>query len=123
MDRRTRQQLKHDEFKDTLVTAEEFVKAHAREIINYSIVVVAVVGLAVGLKLYTDRQDATANTDLGEALATFRAYVGQPPPGQSDPSASTFATAQEKYKKALQQFDAIVTAIDVSAEGECVERC
>jgi len=34
--------------------------------------------------------------------------VGQPTPGQSDPNAPTYATAQEKYKKALEQFDAIL---------------
>jgi hypothetical protein len=108
VDRKTRQQLKHDEFKDSLVNAEEFIKAHAREIINYTVIVVVVVGLAVGLKHYTDGQEARANADLGEALATFRAYVGQPTPGQPDMSGATFTTAQEKYKKALGQFDAIV---------------
>lgn len=108
MDRQTRHQLKHDEFKDTLVSVEEFIKAHAKEIINYTIIVVVVVGLAVGLRFYTERQEASANADLGEALTTFRAYVGQPTPGQSDPNAATYATAQEKYKKALGQFDTII---------------
>jgi tetratricopeptide (TPR) repeat protein len=108
VDRQTRHQLKHDEFKDTLVSVEEFIKAHAKEIINYTIIVVVVVGLAVGLRFYTERQEASANADLGEALTTFRAYVGQPTPGQSDPNAATYATAQEKYKKALGQFDTII---------------
>jgi len=108
VDRRTRQQLKHDEFKDSLVSAEEFIKKHAREIINYTIIVVVVLGLGIGLKFYTDRQGAAANADLGEALTTFRAYVGQPTPGQNEPNAATFATGQEKYKKALGQFDAII---------------
>jgi tetratricopeptide (TPR) repeat protein len=108
VDRQTRHQLKHNEFKDTLVQFEEYFKQHYKEIINIAIIVVAVVGLAIGLKLYTDRQDSAANADLGEALATFRASVGQPTPGQSDPSGAAYATAQEKYKKALQQFGAIV---------------
>jgi len=108
VDRQTRQQLKHDEFKDTLVQFEEHFKQHYKEVINISIIVVVIVGLAGGLKYYTDRQEAGANADLGEALATFRASVGQPTPGQSDPSGATYATAQEKYKKALQQFDAIL---------------
>lgn len=108
MDRQTRHQLKQDEFKDTLVQFEEYLKKHYKEIVNISIIVVVVVGLAAGLKYYTDRQEAAANADLGEALATFRAYVGQPTPGQNQPGEATYATAQEKYKKALQQFDAIV---------------
>lgn len=108
MDRQTRHQLKHDEFKDTIVSVEEYFKHHYKEIINIAIIVVVVVGLAGGLKYYTDRQEAGANADLGEALATFRASVGQPTPGQNDPEGSSYPTAQEKYKKALQQFDAIV---------------
>ena len=108
MDRQTRHQLKHDEFKDTLVQFEDYFKQHYKEIINISIIVVVVVGLAAGLKYYTDRQEAAANADLGEALATFRAYVGQPTPGQNQPGEATYSTAQEKYKKALQQFDAIL---------------
>ena len=83
MDRQTRHQLKHDEFKDTLVQIEDYVREHYKEILNYSIIAVVVVGLGVGLKYYTDRQEAAANADLGEALSTFRAYVGQPTPGQT----------------------------------------
>jgi tetratricopeptide (TPR) repeat protein len=108
VDRQTRHQLKHDEFKDTVVQFEEYFKQHYKEILNVAIIVVVVVGLAAGLKYYTDRQEAAANADLGEALTTFRAYVGQPTPGQQQPAGATYSTAQEKYKKALQQFDAIL---------------
>lgn len=108
MDRQTRHQLKQDEFKDTLVQFEEYFKKHYQEILTVATIIVVVVGLASGLKYYTDRQEAAANADLGEALATFRAYVGQPTPGQNEPGGATYATAQEKYKKALQQFDAII---------------
>jgi tetratricopeptide (TPR) repeat protein len=107
VDRQTRHQLKHNEFKDTLVSVEEYFKHHYKEVITIAIILVVVVGLAGGLKYYADRQDASANTDLGEALATFRASVGQPTPGQNDPQAAAYPTAQEKYKKALQQFQAI----------------
>jgi len=121
VDRKTRHQLKQDEFRDTLVTAEEFVKAHAKEIINYTIIVVAVLALAGGLKYYTDRQEAAANADLGAALATFRAYVGQPTPGQSDPNAPTYLTAEAKYQKALQQFDAIVSKYTMPPKPKAVD--
>lgn len=109
MDRRTRHQLKQDEFRDSLQRLEHYVTQHAREIITITVVVVVVLGLAGALKAYSDRQEAAANAELGEALTTFRAYVGQPTPGQTDPNAPTFASAQDKYKKALQQFDAILS--------------
>jgi len=119
--RQHRHELKQDEFKDTLVQIEEYFEQHYKEILNVSIIVVAVVGLAGGLKYYTNRQNAAANADLGEALATFRAYVGQPTPGQSEPGGATFATAQEKYKKSLQQFDAILDKYKMLPRPKAVE--
>jgi tetratricopeptide (TPR) repeat protein len=119
--RQHRHELKQDEFKDSLVQLEEYVKQHYKEILNVSIIVIAVVGLAAGLKYYTDRQEAAANADLGEALATFRAYVGQPTPGASEPGGATYATAQEKYKKALQQFDAILDKYKMLPRPKAVE--
>ena len=110
MDRLTRHQLKQDEFRNVFEQFEEFFKKHYREILNATILIVVVVGLAVGLRHYTDRQDAQANADLGAAFQTFRAYVGQPTPGATDPGAASFPTAQDKYKKALGQFQAIVNS-------------
>ena len=121
MERKHRHELKQDEFKDTLVQLEEYFKQHYKEILNVAIIVVVVVGLAAGLKYYTERQGAAANADLGEALATFRAYVGQPTPGQNEPGGATYATAQEKYKKALQQFDAILGKYKMRPRPKAVE--
>jgi len=108
VDRLTRHQLKQDEFRDTLERFEDYFKRHYQEILNVTIIVVVVVGLAVGLKLYADRQEAQANADLGVGLQTFRAYVGQPTPGAMELGGPSFPTAQEKYQKALEQFQAIV---------------
>lgn len=121
MDRETRHQLKHDEFKDTLVSVEEFLKKHFKEVLNVTIIAVVVLGLAGGLKYYTDQQEANANADLGEALATFRASVGQPSPEQNTPDDSNYPTAQDKYKKALQQFDAIVDKYKMPPRPKAVE--
>ena len=121
MQRQHRHELKQDEFKDTLIQFEEYFKQHYKEILNYTIVVVVVVGLASGLKYYTERQEAAANADLGEALATFRAYVGQPAPGATEPGGAPYATAQEKYKKALQQFDVILGKYKMLPRPKAVE--
>ena len=107
MDRKTRHDLKQDEFRDTLELFQDYLKKHYKEIVNTAAVVVGVLALVLGFKYYTDRQDTAANADLGAALATFRAPVGEPSPDQ--PTGPTYTTAQEKYKKALQQFDAIVS--------------
>ena len=121
MDRQTRHQLKQDQFKDSLVRLEEYFQQHYKEILNVTILVAAVVGLAVGLKYYTDRQEASANADLGEALSTFRAYVGQQTPGQPEPGGASYTTAQEKYKKALQQFNAILDKYKMPPRPKAVD--
>jgi len=108
LDRLTRHQLKQDEFRDGLERVEVYFKQHYKEILNYTILIVGVVGIALGVKFYTERQDAQANAELGAALDTFRAYVGQPTPGAPDAGGPAFQTAQAKYKKALDQFQAVV---------------
>lgn len=100
----TRHELKQDEFRSTFERFEQFVKERANEVLAAGGILVVVVGLGAGLKLYNDRQEAEANALLGAALKTFRAYVGVVAPGTLGPDAETFSTAREKYKKALDQF-------------------
>jgi tetratricopeptide (TPR) repeat protein len=119
--RQHRHELKQDEFKDSLVQIEEYLKQHYKGILNYTIIAVAVLGLAGGLWYYNARQEAAASADLGEALATFRAYVGPPTPEAGGPGGTTYATAQEKYKKALQQFDAIISKYKLLPRSKAVE--
>ena len=121
MQRQHRHELKQDEFKDSLVQIEEYFKQHYKEILNYTIIAVAVLGLAGGLWYYNARQEAAASADLGEALTTFRAYVGPPTPEAGGPGGTTFSTAQEKYKKALQQFDAILSKYKLLPRSKAVE--
>jgi tetratricopeptide (TPR) repeat protein len=108
MDRLTRHELKHDEFRDTLDQLEQYLKAHLKEILTVTILVIVVVGLAGGLKYYLDQQEASANIELASALKTFEAYVGPPAPGTLGADSESFPSAAEKYKTALEQFNAIV---------------
>ena len=108
MDRLTRRQLKQDEFRETFERFEDYIKQHYQDIITVVVLAAAVVGLAAGLKAYVDRQEATANADLAAALRTFRAYVGTAPAGELGTGAETYPTQQAKYKKALDEFNAIV---------------
>jgi tetratricopeptide (TPR) repeat protein len=121
VDRLTRHQLKQDEFRDSLEQLEEYFKRHYKEILNVTIIVVVVVGLAVGFKFYTNRQEAQANADLGAALETFRAYVGQPSSGAMDLGGPSFPTTQNKYKRALEQFQAIVDKYKMVPRPKAVE--
>jgi TolA-binding protein len=108
VDRLTRRELKQDELRTTFEHYEHYIKEHYREILGVTGIAVVVVGLVVGLRLYSDRQEAEANAQLGAALKTFRAYVGMPTPGSFDTGSETFPVASAKYKKALAQFSEVI---------------
>jgi tetratricopeptide (TPR) repeat protein len=108
LDRLTRRELKKDELRTTFEHFEEYVKQRSQEILTVTILVVAVAGVAGGLKYYIDRQEAEANAELGAALKTFRAYVGAPTPGTLGADTETFPTAKEKYIKALAEFNNVI---------------
>lgn len=102
----TRRELKRDEFRTTLDELEQFFKERYKEILSAVGIIAVVVGAVVGLKTYNDRQEERAATQLGVALKTFHAYVGAATPG-SLPDTQTFPTAQEKYKRSLEQFSQV----------------
>ncbi|HEV2493536.1 MAG TPA: tetratricopeptide repeat protein [Terriglobia bacterium] len=106
MDRFTRRELKHDELQSVYQEFEQFTRTHYREILGVAGAVIVTVGLVVGLKIYMDRQEAAANTALGTALKTFRAYVGALSTSAGFDS-QTFPSAETKYKTALAQFTEI----------------
>jgi tetratricopeptide (TPR) repeat protein len=108
MDRLTRHELKQDDFRETLDQLEQYLKIHLKEILTAAILVIVVVGVAGGLKYYLGQQEASANIELASALKTFQAYVGPATPGSTSPGEENFLTAADKYKKALEQFNAIV---------------
>lgn len=107
MDRLTRHELKQDEFREGIDQLEQYLKTNLKQILTGAIVVIAVVGLAVGLKYYISEQQANANAELASALTTFHAYVGtMASPLESE--TTSFPTAANKYQKALGQFNTIV---------------
>jgi len=108
MDRLTRHELKQDEFRETLDQIEEYLKVHLKEILTVASLLILGVGLAGGLKYYLDRQEASANVELASALKTFQSYVGAANPETLGGESETFLTAADKYRKARDQFNAIV---------------
>ena len=108
MDRLTRHELKQDELRATLDQLDHYLIAHLKEILTVVILIVVVVGAAVGLKYYLNQQEASANIELASALQTFQAYVGNVAPQTLGAGSETFLNSAEKYQKARDQFNAMV---------------
>lgn len=113
MARLSRHELKQDEFQSTVEAFENFAKQNYKQIILTVAVAILVAGSILGWKQYNARQESAANAALADALKTFNATAGGPAPNlfggaQQQAPASEFATEQDKYKKALSQFRAVV---------------
>jgi len=103
-----KKQIKHDEFVSGIEHAAMWLKTHGPAL-RVGATIAAVVGALVGGFLYFERsRDRAAEEALDSALDIFDAPVaGETPPGESKPAGPTFATAEEKYKKAAAAFDGV----------------
>lgn len=116
----SRHELKQDQFRTTYDEFEEFVKTNYKQIAAVAGIAVVVVGLAFGLKHYQDKREAEASEALGAGLKTFRAYVGEMPQSTLMPGMQTFTSTQEKYKKAQEQFQEVITKFGSTPEPKAV---
>ena len=107
MARLTRRELKEDRLQTAFEGYEAFAKEHYKEILTVVGIGLVLVGAVAGLKVYTGQIESAANAKLGAALDSYNAYVGTPAPGLLGPGTQSFPTAEEKYKKALDQFQAV----------------
>lgn len=120
MARLTRQELKKDEFLTTVEAFEDFARRRYREIIGVAVAVLVIGGATVAFKVHAEHQEDAANAALGAALKTFAAPVGNSAPDLLGGGASTssFASAQDKYKKALEEFNQIIVSYPRRSAGE-----
>jgi tetratricopeptide (TPR) repeat protein len=117
----SRRELKQDQLRTTYEEFEDFFKKKYREILTVVGIVVVVGGLAGGLRVYQDRQEAAANLQLGVALKTFGAYVGPTDQANMVPGMQSFPTPQAKYRKALEQFQEVVQKYSRFPQPKAVE--
>jgi tetratricopeptide (TPR) repeat protein len=108
--RLTRRELKEDALRTAFEDYEAFAKDNAREIILAVCILAVAVGGFFGVRTYLEGAEAKANAQLGVALDTYLAYVGTPAPGVLGPGQQSFPTAEAKYAKALQEFQAVAQA-------------
>lgn len=105
MARIQRQELKHDEFVDTLDATLLWVEDRWRNLLALALIAVAGGGSVGGLYWWSQQQEERASAALLEALMTYQAPVqaGLPPlPGEG--AQKSFASEREKFEAALKEF-------------------
>ncbi|HKZ53792.1 MAG TPA: tetratricopeptide repeat protein [Candidatus Acidoferrales bacterium] len=108
MARIQRQELKHDEFIDTLDATLIYVEEHTRTLLIIALAVVLGGGSLGVLYWYSQQQERKASVALAKGLITFQAPVqeGLPPlPGSS--VQQTFASQEDKFRAAEKEFAAV----------------
>jgi tetratricopeptide (TPR) repeat protein len=118
MKRELKRQIKQDELRTGLEKAGLWMRAHSREVQMTAVAVVVLVGAALLVQNFRARQDASAQASFSKAIETFRAPLAtELAPGAEQP-ATTYATSEEKYRKALSEFE----AVEKSSSGEMRQR-
>lgn len=105
MARLHRQDLKHDEFVDTLDEILFYLEDHGRTLVALGVAVALLGGALGGFYWYTEREERRAETALGEAQLVLEAAVQPGLPALNLSGAQrTFPSVREKYQAAQKAF-------------------
>ncbi len=107
MKRAERHHLKQDEFVHWLDKVLAWGMTHQKNLINGGLVIVGAALLLGGLSIHRSRQSATAQVLLTEALRQYHGVVRSGEGALPNPNVVTFATTEEKYRTALESFEAV----------------
>ena len=106
MDKQHRDDLKKDQFVETVGHSVEYVAGHKQQLYTYGGLALAVVAVALGVYWYTGNKRATEQADLSQALQIKQATIGAAAqPGDPRPS---FATQQDKDKALSKALNDVV---------------
>lgn len=108
MARIQRQELKHDEFVDSVEETLLWVEDNARTLALVALAVVVGGGSVGGFYWYSKKQETAAGVALAEAIVTYQAPVqaGLPPlPGKGPQQ--TFSSEEEKYEASEKKFASV----------------
>jgi hypothetical protein len=99
----TRQELKHDEFRDTLEHGAEAIATHQRAAWFYGGLALLVIAAILGWRFYTQRQTAQASAGLSDAMKVLQAPI-RPANQPAAPGEISYVDERNKYADAAKQF-------------------
>jgi predicted negative regulator of RcsB-dependent stress response len=103
-----RQELKHDEFVDSVDAALLWVEDHGRTLLTLALAVVVGGGSLGSFYWYSKNQERKASTALAGAMITYQAPVQEGLPALPGAGAQRiFSSQEEKYRAAEKEFAAV----------------
>lgn len=104
MDKQHRDDLKKDQFVETVGQSVQFVSGHRQQLYTYGGLALAAILVVLGVYWYTGNKRAIEQADLGRALRLKQATIGLgAQPGDPRPSFATEADKTKALTKALNE--------------------
>jgi tetratricopeptide (TPR) repeat protein len=116
--RELKRQIKQDEFRSGMETVFEWTRQHAREVQVTVLAVAVLFGAGAIVQNFRERQENAAQSAFGAALETFHAPLAAEIPAGTPRPVTSFATREEKYRKAATEFE----GVEKTAAGDIRER-
>ena len=108
MDRELKKHIKEDELVTGFHKVAAWTGLHRHEVRLTAGIVLVIAAVAAGVGWYTGHRRVEASVAFAEAFEVWSAPVtAELPPGADQPTGLSFATAEEKYKKAAAAFEGI----------------
>ena len=107
MSRITRKELKTNKFALEIGHTVTLFEEHRKEVVRYGGIALAIVVLAAGYMMYSNRRDSDREKTLTRAILVQEASVGPPTPGQN----VNFPTQDLKDEAALKAFSEVRSPI------------
>jgi TolA-binding protein len=122
MKSKERHRLKENEVAHTVARVRETYEMYQKPIMAALVGVVAIVVIAVGFVSWRSQSDASARTMLADAMATERAQVAPPVPGEPGKPAppqlaGSFPTDKARNEAALAKFIAVANSYPSAEAG------
>lgn len=109
-------ELKRDRFVETVVQAEEYAFAHARNMWLAAAAIALVLGAVFGWRFWSAQESQKASIALDAAMKTYQARV-RAPGEPAEPGETTFVLEKIKYQEAQKQFDQVAKDYSLTQQG------
>jgi tetratricopeptide (TPR) repeat protein len=114
-----RRQIKQDELVSGVQHAAQWVNLHGRALRIWGLVALVVAALAAAGSYFHTSRTREAGEALAAALKIYEAPVaGEQPADPNAPSGPSYASAEEKFKKAAAAFDGVGRRYSSSPNGQ-----
>jgi len=112
-----RHQLKQDKFAATTAETYSWALEHRNEVIAAGVAIIIVLGIALGIYLYTQRQSQQASVALNQAMRTYTAPI-RPAGMPAEQGQESYASIAERANASRPKFQSVADSYPHTDAGK-----